>query len=99
MAAEMSTGMLALSNVYKRIPAISTLVTKMEAVYFKKATGTTFFTCEDGNEIALAIDEAVSTGEAKKIIAKSTGIDKNGELVAEFLFTWSFKAKPGNPQA
>jgi hypothetical protein len=95
MAAEMSTGTLSLSNVYKRIPSISMLVTKMEAVYFKKATGTTFFTCEDGKEIAVLIDEAASTGEARKIIAKSTGIDKNGELIAEFLFTWSFKGKPG----
>ncbi len=73
------------------------LVTKMEANYFKKATGTTFFTCEDGKEIAAAINEAIATGEAKKIIAKSTGIDKNGELIAEFLFTWSFKAKSSNP--
>ena len=97
MAAEMSTGTLALSNVYKRVPAISMLVTKMEAAYFKKATGTTFFACENGKEITVLIDEAASTGEAKKIIAKSTGIDKNGELVAEFLFTWSFKAKRVKP--
>ena len=95
MAAEMSTGMLALSNVYKRIPAISILLTKMEAVYFKKATGTIFFSCENGKEITVLIDEAALTGEAKKIIAKSTGMNKNGELVAEFLFTWSFKAKSG----
>ena len=93
MAAEMSTGMLALSNVYKRIPAISMLVIKMEAVYFKKATGITFFTCDDGKAIRALIEETVSSGEAKKIIAKSTGMDKNGELVAEFLFTWSFKVK------
>ena len=95
MAAEMSTGTLALSNVYKRSPGISMLVTNMEAAYFKKANGTTFFTCENGKEIAASINEAVSTGEAKKIIAKSTGLDKNGELIAEFLFTWSFKAKAG----
>jgi hypothetical protein len=95
MAAEMSTGTLALSNVYKRIPRISMLVTKMEAAYFKKATGTTFFTCEDGKEITALINETAITGDAKKIIVKSTGIDKNGELVAEFFFTWSFKAKPG----
>ena len=97
MAAEMSTGSLALSNVYKRKPAISMLVTKMEASYFKKATGKVFFTCEDGSEFAIIIDEAISTGEAKEIIAKSTGIDKNGELIAEFLFTWSFKTKHTKP--
>ena len=95
MAAEMTTGMLALSNVYKRIPAISMLVIKMEAFYFKKATGTTFFTCVDGKAITALIEETVSRGEAKNIIAKSTGMDKNGELVAEFLFTWSFKTKSG----
>ena len=37
MAAEMSTGALALSNVYKRTPPVSMLVTNMEAAYFKKA--------------------------------------------------------------
>ena len=93
MAAEMSTGTLALSNVYKRVPAISMLVTKMEASYFKKATGTIFFSCDEGKAMTVRIDEAVSTGQAKTIIAKSTGIDKDGELVAEFLFTWSFKVK------
>ena len=93
MAAEMSTGMLALSNVYKRIPPISMLVTKMEAVYFKKATGITFFFSDDGKAITALIEETVATGEAKKIIAKSAGLDIHGELVAEFLFTWSFRAK------
>jgi hypothetical protein len=39
MAAEMSTGVLAMAHVYKRKPAISMLVVKMEAEYFKKATG------------------------------------------------------------
>ena len=96
MAAEMSTGTLALSGIYKRVPAISMLVTKMEAVYFKKATGIIFFSCEDGKEIAASIEEAVTTGDPKKIIVKSTGIDKKDQLVAEFLFTWSFKAKSGS---
>jgi hypothetical protein len=96
MAAEMSTGALALSNVYKRTPPISMLLTKMEATYFKKITGTIFFICEQGKEIAAVIDESVETGEAKNIIAKSIGKNKSGEVVAEFLFTWSFKTKSVN---
>jgi hypothetical protein len=99
MAAEMSTGAIALSNVYKRKPSISMLVTRMEATYFKKATGTIFFTCEQGKEIALIIDEAVETGEGKSIVAKSTGKNKSGEIVAEFLFGWSFKTKTANIKA
>ena len=37
MAAEMSTGALALTHLYKRKPAVSMLVVKVEAEYFKKA--------------------------------------------------------------
>lgn len=96
MAAEMSTGALALSNVYKRTPHISMLLTKMEATYFKKATGTIFFVCDQGKEITTVIDEAVETGEAKNIIVKSAGKNNAGDLVAEFLFTWSFKTKSVN---
>src|SRR5215471_532017 len=35
MAAEMSTGALAMMQVYKRKPPVSMLVTRMEANYFK----------------------------------------------------------------
>ena len=94
MAAEMSTGLLALNNVYKREPAISMLVTKMEAQYFKKATGLTFFTCEEGMQIANAVNEAISDAEGKSVTITSTGRNKNGELIAEFVFTWSFKVRP-----
>ncbi|MEP6926310.1 MAG: DUF4442 domain-containing protein [Ginsengibacter sp.] len=96
MAAEMSTGTLALSNIYKRTPGVSMLVTKMEAAYFKKVTGTIYFTCGQGKEITGVIDEAIITGEGKTIIAKSTGKNRTGEVVAEFLFTWSFKKKSGD---
>src|SRR5579871_1287245 len=51
MAAEMSTGTLGLMHIYKRTPAVSMLVIKLEANYFKKATGVTTFTCADGKEI------------------------------------------------
>lgn len=93
MAAEMSTGILALINIYKKVPHISMLVTKMEANYFKKAREITFFTCTQGSEIATAVNQAASGKEATIISVKSTGINDKNELVAEFLFTWSFKAK------
>ncbi len=93
MAAEMSTGTLALSNVYKRTPNISMLLTKIEANYFKKAIGVILFICNQGNEITTVVDEAVRTGQGKSIVAKSTGKNLNGDVVAEFLFTWSFKSK------
>ena len=93
MAAEMSTGALAMGYVYKIVPAVSMLVVKTEAEYFKKATGRTLFTCEDGTSIKNTIEEAIITGESKSVIAKSVGRNSAGEVVAEFKITWSFKAK------
>jgi hypothetical protein len=93
MAAEMSTGILAMMHIYKRSPSISMLITNMEASYIKKAIGTTLFCCENGKQIFDAIEASIVLGEPKSITAKSTGTNKNGEIIAEFFFTWSFKVK------
>ena len=93
MAAEMSTGALALGHLYKRTPAVSMLVVKTEGEYFKKAVDKTTFVCEDGLQIKKMIDEAVATGEARTIRAKTIGKNEGGDLVAEFYITWSFKMK------
>ena len=93
MAAEMSTGILAMMHIYKRNPSVSMLITNMQANYFKKATSKTFFLCEAGKNIFDAIENCLETKESKTITAKSTGTNKNGEVIAEFFFTWSFKVK------
>jgi hypothetical protein len=93
MAAEMSVGAMAMAHLYKRKPAVSMLVVKVESEYFKKATGRTTFVCEDGEAIKKTIEEAVGTNEPKTFRAKSTGRNKDGEVVAEFFVSWSFKTK------
>lgn len=93
MAAEMSTGALAMAHLYKINPPVSMLVVKVESAYFKKATGRTSFVCEHGRLFDQAIEETIATGEARTLTAKSVGKNIEGEVVAEFLITWSFKAK------
>jgi hypothetical protein len=93
MAAEMSTGVLALAHIYKRQPAISMLVSKVEGSFVKKATGITIFTCEDGITIKQTIEDAILSNEGRIVTAKSYGRNKEGEIVAEFAITWSFKVK------
>jgi predicted RNA-binding protein YlxR (DUF448 family) len=93
MAAEMSTGSLAMAQVYKINPPVSMLVVKVDSEYFKKATGRTYFVCEDGELFQKAVEETIATGEARMVKAKSTGKNKEGEIVAEFYITWSFKVK------
>ena len=93
MAAEMSTGVLALAHIYKRQPAVSMLVLKVEGNFTKKATGITVFTCEDGKTIKQTIEDAIISNEGKTIIAKSVGRNAANEIIAEFSVTWSFKVK------
>lgn len=93
MAAEMSTGSLAMAHLYSHQPAVSMLVVKMEGLYYKKATGKTIFTCEDGYKLKEAIETSVSTRSAQSFTAKSVGKNQQGETVAEFFITWSFKVK------
>jgi len=93
MAAEMSTGALAMANLYQRKPAVSMLITGMESKYYKKAIGKTVFVCKQGLDIKNTIDNAYTTAEAQTIQVKSEGYNEQNEIVAEFWFTWSFKVK------
>jgi Domain of unknown function (DUF4442) len=93
MAAEMSTGVLCLVHLHKRKLPVSMLVVKLESAYLKKATGKTFFTCEEGLMIKETIEQAIEKGEAKTFKARSIGRNSEGEIVAEFFITWSFKAR------
>ncbi len=93
MAAEMSTGLLAMMHVYKRNPPVSMLVLAVNGSFHKKATGITTFRCNDGDALRRTIEESIQTGEGKTIQTTSRGVNEKGELVADFVITWSFKAK------
>jgi len=53
----------------------------------------TSFACRDGDLFEAKVEEAIATGEATTVSAKSIGTNEKGEVVAEFLITWSFKVK------
>lgn len=93
MAAEMSTGALSMAHLYKIKPSVSMLVVGLEAEYFKKATGKTSFVCNDGEAIQQAIATTLQTGEGVTVKATSIGTNEQGEEVARFYITWSFRAK------
>lgn len=93
MAAEMSTGVLAMAHVYHRNPSVSMLVLNIKGDFIKKAVGKTTFTCTDGLMIKQTIEDAIFDGQGKTVTSKSTGCNERGEVVATFEITWSFKAK------
>ncbi len=93
MPAEISTGILCMGYLYKRNPGISMLLIRTEGNFLKKATGKINFECKDGLIIYEAIDKAVSGGEATTANCHSIGRNEQQEIVANFYFTWSFKAR------
>ena len=90
-AAELSTGALCLLSQAGK-GKYSMLVVDFRAEYFKKANQKITFTCEQGLELNEVID-ALEPNESNKLTMISTGMNPNGEVVARFHVTWSFKRK------
>ncbi|MBN1651510.1 MAG: DUF4442 domain-containing protein [Bacteroidales bacterium] len=93
MAAELSTGILAMASIYDADIPISMLVFNMDASFMKKATSRIVFKCVQGDDIAKALQASIADGEGKTVKVKSIGVDQSGIQVAEFHFTWTFKPK------
>ncbi len=93
MAAEMSTGLLALIFTRNSIPSVSMLVTHLEADFVKKATGITTFVCTGGKEMNEAVERAILTGEGQTFSATTVGYSANGEIEATFKIEWSFRMR------
>mgnify|MGYP001205254410 CR=1 FL=1 len=93
MAAEMSSGLLAMVHTRSQPVKVSSLVVKFEAVYLKKAVSRTRFVCNDGMLLKAAIDKAVAAGEPQELETLSVGANEAGEKIAECKITWSFKPK------
>lgn len=90
-AAELSTGalcQLAICGLGK----YSMLVVDFRAEYFKKANQKITFTCLQGQEL-FSILEALQPNDTGKLTMISTGKNPQGEEVARFYVTWSFKRK------
>ena len=93
MAAELSTGAPALLLIEESGAKVSSLVTGLSAQFTRKATQRTVFSFTEGAAMKAAVDEAVRTGAPVLFTASSTGRQDDGELVASFQITWSFKKK------
>jgi len=93
MAAELSTGVLSMANIFEQHPAVSMLVVKTEGVYHKKAIGKVSFTCNDGKMVSEVIEQTKKTGERCSVKCYSVATNAEGETIAEFWITWSFKRR------
>lgn len=97
MPAEVSTGILAMGTLYRRQPSVSMLAVGMEGSFIKKATGKILFTCKDGKQLNDGVEKTIATGQPTTVRCHSIGTNEVNEIVAEFYFTWSFKARSAKP--
>ena len=65
----------------------------MKVNFLKKAIDRVYFTCEDGNKAFEAVEKSIQTGEATEATFRTIGKMKDGTVVSEFEFTWSFKQR------
>lgn len=93
MAAEFSTGFPAFYYIRQQKKNVSMLVVGQEAEFLKKATGRIQFKCDDIHLIRSTIDTVVSLNQPSSIAVTSIGRNSEGEEVAVFTFTWSFKSR------
>lgn len=93
MAAELSTGGLAMLATELAGEPVAMLIVNLTASFGKKATALTTFTCEDGAKAFDAVAATVATGEPATAVLTSVGRLPDGTEVARFTFTWSFKRR------
>jgi acyl-coenzyme A thioesterase PaaI-like protein len=93
MAAELSTGAPAMLAVESAPVSVALLIVDLRAQFVKKAIGLTTFTCSGGEALHAAVAETLATGEAVSVPIETVGLGPDGEEVARFTFTWSFKKR------
>ncbi len=95
MAAELSTGALAMAAIEASKAPVALLIVGLEAAFEKKASSRVSFTCEAGPAISAAVARAIETGEPQTVRAETIGRLPDGATAARFAFTWSFKKRSG----
>ncbi|MBN4072136.1 DUF4442 domain-containing protein [Flavobacteriales bacterium AH-315-E23] len=93
MAGEMSTGALGVVAIFGQKPSVSMLVQGIEGEFSKKAVGLITFTCNEGRKMLEAVERSKASGEGETATCLSIGVDEEGNEVARFKLTWSFKAR------
>ncbi|MEO9967496.1 MAG: DUF4442 domain-containing protein [Reichenbachiella sp.] len=93
MAAELSTGALALLAIEGIKPSVASIIVNMDGEFIKRATSRVKFTCEDGKAVFDAVERCLVTGESEVVKMRTVGRTSDGTEVAIFHFTWSFKQR------
>jgi hypothetical protein len=90
MAAELSTGLL-LFQYFDKDTRFSMLLVSVQANYSKKAVGTIIYECNEGQNADRFVKSMLNNPDGESIKLPVIAKNDNGEIVADFVFTWSCK--------
>lgn len=91
MAAELSTGALLVHHLRESGTDASMLVASYRGFFHKKATGRIRFTCEDGRTILDFLRNLHDEAGVMELTSK--GVDEAGDVVSEYVFTWTIRRR------
>ncbi len=89
MAAELSTG--ALVYAYAQGNGVKFILVGIEAAFFKKVKGKSFYFCHHGSDVLRSLEQVVSHNDTIVVILPVTAKDEDGQLLAEFRFQWQLR--------
>ena len=89
MAAELSTG--ALIYAYASGTDVRFILVGVEAKYFKKAKGKSYYFCDAGLDVLRSFQEIVNMNEPGSLILPVTAKDQAGQVLATFIFQWQLR--------
>lgn len=93
MAAELACGMLVMQAVRHQNRSISMLLVGTQARFIKKAKGRIEFVCQDGSLAKSGVEACLAKTDGVQFDLSVTGRDAQGDIVSEFVFNWSVKAR------
>ncbi|PCJ86628.1 MAG: thioesterase [Thiotrichaceae bacterium] len=93
MAAELSTGAPALLALKGTDADVVLIIVDLKAEFVKKAMTKITFVCEDYQLFHQAISQLKQVGDMAEVTATTVGRNIDGDEVARFEFTWSFKLR------
>ena len=93
MAAELACGMLVMQAVRNQSRSISMLLIGTQAKFTKKATGRIEFVCMDGAVAKSGVEQSLTQSQGVQFELNVVGKDAKGDIVSEFTFNWSVRAR------
>ena len=93
MAAEMASGVIPMAYVRASDVPIRMILAGVAGRFVKMCKGPSTFTCNVEDHVKTAMRDTLTHGQSVECTLNSIGHDTHGDIVSEWSFSWSFRAR------